>query len=406
MQAMLQRHCARYIYVIPEGLKELMSDISREVLRSQPENIYMFIADYLDALMITRENARVAARLVESLTEMATTTATFLEETGMSREDVDNIVLSIHRTFKEFIDHDYPRRRSTGSSEVEEANIVHEVLYKANIDPEQAEMAARIIQQAYRRFKEREEHEKKLLAGLIDWRIAARSAIRLYRHTGVTNEEANRAATLIKAAYRGYYTRRMMKALATMDYENLFPMHLEVDDFDYAIEDGDEEYDQYRDYQRGLMEDDEDDGIERPKSVTINYNTVIPHVDFDTDLGDQTKASMKVSTTSSIVKHSMGYIISAAIAKVTEDVLPEQTDEIDETGDDVLQTEVEIKSEVEFEEQLDGPFEEKVKKDIEGEAGVEPEEQPEEQVKKQFEDQAGGQLKEQPEEQAESQPEI
>lgn len=28
---MLQRHCAKYIYVVPDGLRELMSDISREV---------------------------------------------------------------------------------------------------------------------------------------------------------------------------------------------------------------------------------------------------------------------------------------------------------------------------------------------------------------------------------------
>lgn len=61
---MLQKHCARFIYVIPDGLRELMNDISREVLRSQPEDVYTFIADYLDALMITRENARVAARSV------------------------------------------------------------------------------------------------------------------------------------------------------------------------------------------------------------------------------------------------------------------------------------------------------------------------------------------------------
>lgn len=58
MDVLLQRHCARYIYVVPDGLRELMSDISREVLRSQPTQLYTFIADYLDALMITRENAR------------------------------------------------------------------------------------------------------------------------------------------------------------------------------------------------------------------------------------------------------------------------------------------------------------------------------------------------------------
>lgn len=31
MDPLLQRHCAKYIYAVPEGLKELMSDISREV---------------------------------------------------------------------------------------------------------------------------------------------------------------------------------------------------------------------------------------------------------------------------------------------------------------------------------------------------------------------------------------
>lgn len=32
MNAMLQRHNAKFIYAVPDGLRELMSDISREVL--------------------------------------------------------------------------------------------------------------------------------------------------------------------------------------------------------------------------------------------------------------------------------------------------------------------------------------------------------------------------------------
>lgn len=31
MNAMLQRHNAKFIYTVPDGLRELMSDISREV---------------------------------------------------------------------------------------------------------------------------------------------------------------------------------------------------------------------------------------------------------------------------------------------------------------------------------------------------------------------------------------
>ncbi|KAJ4445552.1 hypothetical protein ANN_12232 [Periplaneta americana] len=58
MDVILQRHGAKRVYPVPEGLRELCTDISREVLRSQPTNMYQFIADYLDALLHTRETAR------------------------------------------------------------------------------------------------------------------------------------------------------------------------------------------------------------------------------------------------------------------------------------------------------------------------------------------------------------
>lgn len=41
---------------VPDGLKELMFDISREVLRDQPENINEFIADYLEEMVLKREH--------------------------------------------------------------------------------------------------------------------------------------------------------------------------------------------------------------------------------------------------------------------------------------------------------------------------------------------------------------
>lgn len=59
----------------------------------------------------------------------------------------------------------------------------------------------------------RQQRQAQLLKGIVDWRVAARSAIRLYRKTGVSPEEAKRAANLIKAAYKGYYTRRAIRQL-------------------------------------------------------------------------------------------------------------------------------------------------------------------------------------------------
>lgn len=43
---------------VPNGLKELMSDIGREVLRKQPTEIYSFVADYLESLLVVREESQ------------------------------------------------------------------------------------------------------------------------------------------------------------------------------------------------------------------------------------------------------------------------------------------------------------------------------------------------------------
>lgn len=295
---MLQRHCAKHIYIVPDGLKELMSDISREVLRSHPKNVYTFIADYLDALIITRENARVAAKLVQSITEITTTTCNFLKKTGISRKEADNIVAIIQKTFRQHLRECpvvYDQTEQT--VEVETANIISNIINEAEIPPEIGEEAARIIQNAYKDYKHRREHEKELLNGMIDWRVAARSAIRLYRKTGVTTEEASRAANLIKSAYKGYYTRRIMKNLAKREKQ---PQEEKVEETSTNEE------------TKSITKSD--------RSVRINYNTVIPHVDFDDvnnldDLDIKPNVS-KESTTSIVVADTINNILEQTITLV------------------------------------------------------------------------------------------
>ncbi|KAL1497938.1 hypothetical protein ABEB36_008818 [Hypothenemus hampei] len=337
MDAMLQRHCARYIYVIPDGLRELMSDISREVLRSQPKDIYTFIADYLDALIITRENARVAARLVHSLTEIATTTAIFLEETGMSRDETDNIVDAIQKTFRRSIETEESGTLENAKSEEEQ--VITDILTELHVSSEKAEVAALVIQGAYRRFKQRKEREAELLSGLVDWRVAARSAIHLYRKTGVTNEEANRAATLIKAAYKGYYTRKAMRKIANQHQ-----------DFQY----------QPSDYLREVVaaediETDEDfeyyqkSSEERIKSVTIDFNTVVPHVDFDTScvqIVTPPQATGKVSTASSVAKYSLKYIFDNALDNIitSSPIMEETPEELNKTIESYVEEYMEMET--------------------------------------------------------------
>lgn len=48
---------------IPDGLTDLLSDITREILREQPDNIYEFTAEYLEAMLIIREHAASMLKL-------------------------------------------------------------------------------------------------------------------------------------------------------------------------------------------------------------------------------------------------------------------------------------------------------------------------------------------------------
>ncbi|XP_056633867.1 uncharacterized protein LOC130898999 [Diorhabda carinulata] len=308
MNVLLTRHAAKYIYCIPEGLRELMTDISREVLRSQPENMYLFIADYLEALLITRENARIAARMVQSITEIAEATVEFLQQSGLDKPQVDKIVEIIHEAFKKRIRDDVITiQAEQQTEEIEEANIIADILEQAEIPSDLAEESAKIIQQAYRKFKTRKQMERQLLSGIIDWRIAARSAIRLYRQTGVTNEEANRAATLIKAAYKGYYTRRIMKKLKD-EQKFLHPM---LEEEEVAIEPEEaQEFD--FEYKQMYSVDS--------KTVKIDYDTVIPHVDFgDVTTAEAAKEEIvtqkKESTPSAIISYALDKILDNVMKK-------------------------------------------------------------------------------------------
>ncbi|XP_043800712.1 uncharacterized protein LOC122719174 [Apis laboriosa] len=71
MDPTLQKHGAKHIYKVPEGLRELCSDISREVLRSQPTNILAFIAEYVDTLLITRENTKSTFFVLRNISEIS-----------------------------------------------------------------------------------------------------------------------------------------------------------------------------------------------------------------------------------------------------------------------------------------------------------------------------------------------
>lgn len=69
-------------------------------MRNQPEDIPTYVADYLDALLITRENARISARFVQQLTEASEIIVDLMGRTGMTRKEVDKTATIIQDAFK------------------------------------------------------------------------------------------------------------------------------------------------------------------------------------------------------------------------------------------------------------------------------------------------------------------
>jgi hypothetical protein len=85
---------------IPQGLPELMADISREVLREQPIDILPFLADYLEAMLITRENTIVAEKTIDSVLDCSFRTVEMLTRIGIDREQADKAATIIQTTFR------------------------------------------------------------------------------------------------------------------------------------------------------------------------------------------------------------------------------------------------------------------------------------------------------------------
>ncbi|XP_043262041.1 sperm surface protein Sp17-like [Colletes gigas] len=149
MDAMLQKHSAKHIYKVPEGLRELCTDISREVLRLQPKNLYGFVAEYVDTLLITRENTKIAVKVVNNILLGSQAILSILYRTGFSLEQIAVAAPRIQRAFREYLDAVDIRPTQTCEEHTcdEEAVVsIRNILEATGSTRETAERAATVIQ--------------------------------------------------------------------------------------------------------------------------------------------------------------------------------------------------------------------------------------------------------------------
>ncbi|XP_076664975.1 uncharacterized protein LOC143367235 [Andrena cerasifolii] len=213
MDVLLQKHEAKHIYKVPEGLRELCTDISREVLRSQPTDLHTFVAEYVDTLLITRENTKIAVKVVNNILLESQAILSILYRTGFSLEQIAVAAPRIQKAFREYLDAiDVQPVQICEDHTCEERSMVsiRSILEATGSTRKDAQHAATVIQAAFRGHYERMALNE--AQGKIQWQRAVTNTLDILKKAGATQAEISKAAKHIKVfAYRGYYARRNQK---------------------------------------------------------------------------------------------------------------------------------------------------------------------------------------------------
>ncbi|XP_044016511.1 uncharacterized protein LOC122857982 [Aphidius gifuensis] len=202
MSYMFQEHGAKHVFNIPEGLRELCSDISREVLRSQPDDIYIFIANYVDALLVTRENAKVAVSVVNDITIGSECIVNILQKCGLKMDLVAASISKLQQCFRKFL-YGTNGQSSTGISDRESQLSIRKILESTGTSVDTANKAAIKIQSVFRGHCERLKIDKS------KDEIGATNTIEIQVKS--TKKQIFETATSIPSAYCFCYCEKNVK---------------------------------------------------------------------------------------------------------------------------------------------------------------------------------------------------
>ncbi|XP_063540064.1 uncharacterized protein LOC134749090 [Cydia strobilella] len=208
MNELLQKLGCANVFTIPEGLKELMADITREVLRAQPDKIFDFIANYLSVLIITREHGIMAVKILDDLCDCRPSVTEHLEALGFPLVQASIIAAIIHEEIEK-------TEPDESNEHVKETQILKKILQRNPIDEAMTAKVCQIARNAYRDYWYRKELLAKTLSKKPEepWEVAAAHTLEIYKRTNPTFSELNRATEKIQATYRGYHVRRNLLTL-------------------------------------------------------------------------------------------------------------------------------------------------------------------------------------------------
>lgn len=181
---------------MPDGLRELMADIAREVLRYQPTNIENFIADYLEAMLLTREQALIANQTVEAVLDNSCQVVELLQGDGASVEQAQMAVMIIKEEFKshsEAIGEDEPLRQ---------LDIVNRLITECDLSIEQAQKATEIIESAWCFYYQRNKSQSLRIDPSAANFEAVKNTLAIYQQS--KGSELNKSVKILQVGYKGY----------------------------------------------------------------------------------------------------------------------------------------------------------------------------------------------------------
>ncbi|XP_017076778.2 translation initiation factor IF-2 [Drosophila eugracilis] len=207
MNYLIQRGKVRQQAInVPEGLPELLSDITREVLRCQPtkECLCQFIIDYLHSVIVTREKAMVAKTILDRALRQVDSIISDLCVCDLTKEKSEMMAQVLEDCFRNFLEkRRCEMRRGKQTINFEDVDILEELLVKCKFSDEELAMSRPAIESAYKRFVEAYMSAERGADGteLLYQYFRDRE---LKRINEAMREEA---AIKIQSAWRGYWVR-------------------------------------------------------------------------------------------------------------------------------------------------------------------------------------------------------
>lgn len=194
---------------VPEGLRELMADITREVLRYQPEKIEAFIADYLESMLLTRELYQIASQTVDDVVESSFQIVEVFKASGMSQEKAESSVEVIRDEFKSHL---------TEIDEIEplrELDIVKRLIKECHLTVEEAEKASEVIESAWMHFYNQNKSKVMKITPDFAHDAAVKNTLSVYQKSPKVNDtDLQRASKILDTGFQGYFKRKFQADIA------------------------------------------------------------------------------------------------------------------------------------------------------------------------------------------------